>query len=329
MSEGSTVELLSSPSSNNNTTNSGTMENLDQLRHQSSATKKRNARTAIDENLRRAARRESFIRRTTITFKKSSSTPEELIVQVISQDWINNNKRADVTFWFDRSNVYVQFISLEEKLVFISWLQEAKEVGQVRFAMKPRNKDGTHYKRRPVRLIFPKVRSAVKTERISRTLKHIMNSDCNLSAPLEGIENPKTKLRCITFSANSNAFKKIFIDMNGWLPYLNGNARFRAQLTFKINCRPMTCKKCHTIGVHTCRGKICSDCAGRGHQATSCSSTTKFCINCQKKGHGAIDSSCPIYSWALTKELFKMDFPLEFYEDANLRDQLVHALLLK
>lgn len=302
---------------------------IDHLADVETINKQKNVKSIIEDNLRRAARKESAIRSSTVSFAKSPTLPEDTIIKAFNTVWIIDRHRPDVTIWSDSSNVYVQFISQEEKFIFIGWLKDSLDAILIKRSILPVNNLGLHFQRKPVCLVLSRVLNSIKTDRINRTLGHIMTLDCKLTKGKDGVEHVPSKRRSITFLANSNAFRKIFLELNGCVPYLNGTAKFRAQLTFRINCRPMTCKTCHRIGKHTCKGRVCLKCAKSGHGSSNCSSKFKACINCQRKGHNSRDSTCPVFIWAVTRELFKSDIPLEFYENAGLRDQLIQALLLK
>lgn len=288
-----------------------------------------NVKSLIGENLKRAAVEETHLRRTTVTFEKSLTTSEQAIVDAISTEWISKNSRPDADIWFDKDSVYVSFISLNEKQCFLQWLRESNTTNPLKYTLVPMNKDGSHFRRKPVRLILPKVRSHIEADRIHRTLSLALDKDAYLSNPKSGAQNLVSKTRSITFLADGAAFKRIFLDMNRSVPYISDSGTLRTKLFFKINARPYMCMRCNAIGKHTCKGNCCSKCGRKNHTHTRCTSPFKVCSNCKKKGHGARDPCCPAYIWALTRLLISMDIPVEFYEMDSLRNLLSNALMLK
>ena len=56
---------------------------------------------------------------------------------------------------------------------------------------------------------------------------------------------------------------------------------------------------------------------------------TKFCTNCKQKGHKAKDTHCRTYLMEISKELRKMDIPLEYLVEQEFREALVRHTQLK
>lgn len=286
-------------------------------------------RAIVSKHLKRAAREEATIRLSTITFRKSLIMTENLIVKSINEEWIKKKDRPFVDFWFEREHAFVRFMDVEEKMYFLEWMKNNNFLGQVKNALLERNSNGTHFKRRPVCLVLPSVKREISSMRIFKTLQHVMGSNCYLSTPIEGRGYTLNKpARHISFMVNANAFRRIFIDMNGSVAYMNQDASIRTRLHFKVNCKPIMCGKCSKFVRHECNTRCCYICSSSEHTAGDCSAYDKYCSNCLQRGHGARDYWCPKYIWAYTREIFKQDIPLEFYELGRLRDQLAQALLL-
>lgn len=305
-------------------------------------------RKTIYNNLKRSVHDERNTRNLTLTFKKSDSVTESFFVKIITQEYVDRLSKPVITYWFNKLYIFAKFIDRAEKLCFVDWLQTARQCGNVRYSMLQRNKDATHFKRRPVCISLQRVNSSIRTTKIHRTLKHLMNLSCFLSDPREGQEIElnrsngarggsigdsgcnSDKARTISWLVDANAFRKIFIDLNGSVPYATSDSTVRSKrLRFRINCKPRACKHCYVLGAHKCRGRFCLKCGSKAHHYAKCRSTqAKLCMNCKRRGHLSNDSRCPKYIWALTRELFKMDIPMEFYENDDLRDKVVQAILL-
>lgn len=145
----------------------------------------------------------------------------------------------------------------------------------------------------------------------------------------QGKPHATSGARCLMFKCNAEAFKILFDSLNGHLPYVDNLKDIRHRLFLKVNVKPWLCKECYRFGQHKCEGMSCATCGVKGHLTKVCKSPTKFCVNCQKRGHRAKDIFCPKYLTEVGKEIRKLDIPLEFYEDEKLSFALIKHLTLK
>lgn len=281
----------------------------------------------IADKLEIDASEESHIRRTTVSFEKNliPNEDDDQLISTIEEEWVAKRDRPDVSYFFSDLYINVRFIESQEREIFVEWLRDSGNKHPVlKNALSSTNRFGSHFKRRPVTLVLQRLDEDIKADRIYRTLKSAMDIDCKLSEPREGRMYQDTKTRDVTFLADANAFRKIFLEMNRAVGY-SGKSRF----TFKIDARPWLCRKCNTIGRHTCKGPLCAKCGKAGHSSYKCSSSRQTCSNCKSRGHGARDTSCPMYIDAITKQLLRSDIPMEFFECKCLRMMICHGLRLK
>lgn len=145
----------------------------------------------------------------------------------------------------------------------------------------------------------------------------------------EGKPQQVTKSRSIFFKTNAASTKTLLVGLDGMLPYSNQATQTRTKLYLRINVKPWQCRDCYKIGQHQCTGKKCAQCGTTGHSGKECKSKTKFCDICKRKGHRAKDAHCPTYLNEVAKEIRKIDIPLEFYEDKELRIMLTRHLQIK
>lgn len=288
------------------------------------------ASDAIAKFLEQAGNEERALRESTVTFGKTDTHLEATeFAKIMNEEWRKGQDRPAFNYWEDHSNYYIKFISPAEKSGFIDWLQRAKSTGQIRFALRPANEDGSHYKRQPIRLVLPRVRQKIKAVKIAETLCYMIKDGSYISAPKDGKPHAINQSRNITFLADSDAFKTLFMDYNGKVPYMNGNASMNTELHFRVDCRPFVCNDCYAVGKHKCTGKLCGICGKRNHTSKACRADYKHCARCGHKGHGATNANCPSRVWDIIRRLRKMDIPLEFYQVPEHRAQLAKSIIYK
>lgn len=283
----------------------------------------------LSEAIRLNAKRERTLRESTITIRMSDRLTKEKIMEEIENKWVNDMKQAPVTFWQDKESVFCQFVTPQTKNDFLDMVLLAKEGMTVKEAIARANSDGVHFQRRPVRLEIPNVRQNIKTDIIRNTLENLVSASGAIQEFKEGKMQAATRSRGVYFKTNSTGFCQLFKTIDGAIPYSNKETNTRARLFIKINAKPWQCRDCFKIGQHQCEGKSCSQCGNKGHLTADCKAKTKNCNNCRRKGHKAKDAHCPTYLNEMAKELRKMDLPLEFLEDPDLRFCLIKHLQLK
>lgn len=169
-------------------------------------------------------------------------------------------------------------------------------------------------------------------------------------------------VKSILFKVNSAGIEHLFTKLNGALPIISRSAGklISIKIPFRINTKAWMCKDCFKLGTnsdleeqhdgvaasegrplrhnplnvnrtntHRCRGKLCARCGSSKHNTAACSETGRYCVNCRRSGHRARDVNCPTHLLAITREIRKIDLPLEYLEDQDLRFILLKALMIK
>lgn len=285
-------------------------------------------RTALEEAIKVHAKREKVLRQSTITLKSDDHFKVAEASELIEKKWTEESKQAPATYWADKEFIYVQFISPTVKNQFLDFAISALDNDFKERIQRP-SKSGEHIQRRPIRVEIANVRANIKTDKVLAILNSILKDKTHkLDNMREGKPNLQ-KNRSILFSINAEAFKTLFGLLDGALPYVNTATGTKTRLFMKVNCRPWTCRDCFTIGNHQCEGKLCAQCGTKGHLTKECKQKTKFCSNCKKRGHRAKDTHCPTYLNEIGKEIRKMDFPIEYFEEKESRFGLIKHLQLK
>lgn len=283
-------------------------------------------RTKINESLKGLYKQEKKLRLSTITIKISPDMDLNKATEIIEKEWTESMRQVSPTYWQDKENIYCQFMSQKDKDTF---LQMTENDHPIKRNLLPLNKEGTHYKRNMIKIELPNVRTSILVSKIKAMITNTAQAECVFTELKEGKIINTTRNRAITLKTNGEGMKHILLTMNGSIPYVNVATNSKARLQAKVNCRPWVCKNCYSIGQHQCMGKICANCGAKEHQTATCPTKTKFCTNCKKRGHRARDIHCPIYLNSIVKEIRKMDIPLEFYENKELRTMFINAIQLK
>lgn len=285
--------------------------------------------STIQAALKLASKREKNLRASTLTFKTDNSFTHDELIKTIEEEWTDKRKHLSATYWQDKINSFVQFETEGVKLQFLNVIDDIPTRGLTQ-ALLPMNNNGQHFIRRPTKLEINNVRANIDATRLKEILEtSIAKSGGQISNFKEGKPNQITKSRGLYFRADQAAFNHIFTELDGTIPYVKNDKKIRTRLNIKINCKPWTCKDCCAIGYHECPGKLCTQCGQKGHTTKDCKSKLKYCVNCKRKGHRAKDIHCRNYLNEATKELQRMDIPIEFFEQKDLRLTLIKALQLK
>jgi len=288
----------------------------------------KNNKDTLYEGIKVNSKRERLLRESTITIRHDDKYDHNTIVETIEKKWIEPKNQVNGTYWQDKSATYCQFASQTAKNKFLDFATTEPRFELKDLIEKPNN-DGQHYTRKPVRLEINAVRGNVKADKILKVLETELPSTGAISDFKEGKPNPLNKTRNILFRANSTAFRYLYDNLGGAIPYVNLDTGTKIKLNIRINARPWQCKDCFKIGQHECQGKHCVQCGQKGHESKNCKSKTRYCSNCKRKGHRAKDASCPTFLNATVSELKKMDIPSEFYEDDEQRAILCKHIQLK
>lgn len=255
----------------------------------------------------------------------------------------------------DKDNVYVGFVDCAVKNLFLDYiqLQDYVKCPIKRLIVPPKPQTGYHFARKMIRIEITNVPPSLATDFISSTIKSGLPDDCKFSQFRNGKPHGPRRNRSVMFQVNDSAFRHLFVTLEG---YITATIQMEprvltTKLYFKVNCKAWRCNKCYTIsslslnnndasgidadaehqdylGKHRCRGRICTRCSGKGHEADRCPEKSRFCGNCKRLGHRSKDLSCPTYLRAVLKELQRIDIPLEFLEEKDLRMQLAAAILV-
>lgn len=292
-----------------------------------------NIRKTLAEILKISHKREASVRESTITLKINDDTDFETIRESIEKEWIEEQNESAVTFWKDREFAYAQFITKSAKDQFLDYLKmmvtgtpnSNKHLEKINERLQPPRED-RHFKRREARVIMNNIKMNQKIEEIRNTLNKL---GIKISDLKEGKPNEQTRSRAIMFRTDSKGIETIFGTLDGAIPYNNTRTGTRTRLIAKINVKPWQCRECYKIGPHACEGKTCLQCGNKGHDSKTCKTKTRYCANCKQKGHRAKDTHCSFYLNEVAKEIRKVDIPLDFYEDAEMRFHLQKYLQYK
>lgn len=279
-------------------------------------------RKFVSEALRVQASRERNLREATITFKFTEKVTHADIIAAI-EEWTVKSDQLPPTFWQDREHSYCQLDSKHTKKALIDHIGSNEQLKQV---LLPPNLLGLHFTRRQAKVEIANVRQNIKLDTIQHMLELATSSFDDLR---EGKANVVTKARSVFFKADALAVRHLFIALGGMLPYTNKATNTRTKLHMKINVKPWQCRDCYRFGQHDCKGKRCAQCGSTEHSGKDCKNKTKFCDTCKKKGHKAKEAHCPSYLAEVAKELRKIDIPLEFFEDKDLRFLITQYLQYK
>lgn len=292
---------------------------------------KRDSSASISNAIRDIAKMERSLRESTITLKITENFDHATLVELIHQEWTIKRDQMPVTYWRDREYTFCQFVSPTVKNSFLD-LASLDENYTLKHIINRPNKDGQHFKRKPVRIEIQGVKSQIQADKVLRSIRISVenkHADCLISEIREGKLNAATRCRSLMLNVDADGFRHLFGTLGGVVPYVCLSSSIRARLTLRVNCRPWVCKSCFSIGRHDCQGPLCAQCGRKDHSSRDCGSKTTFCSRCNKSGHKATSLDCPIYLFNLTKELRRVDIPLEYYEEKDLRTTLIKALILK
>jgi len=287
---------------------------------------KRDVREAISNAIIVLAQQESKLRESTITVRMNDSFDHEKIVSIINKEWTVDRKQLPATYWQDKMNTYCEFVSADIKRSFLNMVELEDDFCIKSLIAKP-NRSGHHFVRRPVRIEIQGVRSSIASKRVYSSLRASADVNCEISEIREGKLQAKTNNRSLLLSVNAAGFRHLFLGLQGSIPYIDLENKIKARLIFRVNCRPWVCKDCNSLGRHECQGKTCSKCGQKGHSYNECKQRTCFCNNCKRKGHKSRDLDCPTYIRELMKELRKVDIPIEFFQNPDLRFILINSLI--
>lgn len=273
---------------------------------------------SIAENLRLMAKREKSLRESTVTIKNSDKLSPKQTIKTIEEQYCAAKAKSSATYWQDKDNTYAQFVSRSEKNDFLDYASTSTNMGLKEAICKP-NELGEHVTRKPARIIINNVRRAIKLGLVEESLKRVLKGENSIQNLREGKANAITGARSILFSTNQEGLRALFGLLDGALPYFNSENDEKTRLYMKINCKPWACRDCFTFGPHQCLGKVCANCGMAGHLTKDCRQKTRYCRNCKQKGHRAKDAICPKFLTEVAKEVRKIEIPMEFLEDPELR----------
>lgn len=324
-----------STNGNNSNLNTGTIldiirektANIEQITHQQSY------KNSLISSLRSIVKRERNVREATISVRQEDNLKHEDIINIIENKWLEKHKeQLSITYWQDKEFSYCQFIDKKSKESFLKealdpvWPGTNKEA-KLRENIKGLfNNNEPHFTRKPVKMEIPQVRPNIKMDKLKETLDKLTTDGTTITGFKEGKPHNMTKNRSVYFLTNAKGVRQLLGTLDGAIPYANKDTGTRTKLIVKINAKPWQCRECLTFGHHQCQGRICNQCGMKGHETRECKTKTKNCNNCRKRGHKAKDNFCPTYTAEIIKEIRKMDIPIEYIEDKNLRNQLINSL---
>lgn len=312
---------------NNNANESVIDVIMEQTANIEQSTNQRDIKKALSEAIRLNGKRERALRASTIMFKKGSD--EDAVIKAIDEKWVDAKKEVGVTTWKDKEQVYCQFISCEVKNAFLEQLMMENFSPVLKEALIKPNEKGETFIRKAVRLCINNVKGNIRAEKVKEVLEKLTSANGYITDFKEGKPDINTRSRGLFFRVNSQGFLHIFKEMDGAIPYQAVSSNIKTRLVIKINAKPWQCKDCFRFGQHMCEGALCAQCGQKGHRTRECQSKTRFCVNCKRKGHRSKDSHCSAYLNEVGKEIRKMDLPIEYLEEEELRFTLLKYLQYK
>lgn len=194
----------------------------------------------------------------------------------------------------------------------------------------PENQNGHHFTRQQVRMEIPMVRSTVSLEGVVNLLTKLASPRDDMFSDIrEGKCHQGSKARSILFKSDASGIRLLFKMFHGVLPFKDDEKDIKCNLYVRLNCKPYVCKLCHSLGKHDCLGKRCPNCGSKQHSGKECKRQTRFCVNCKKPGHRAVDTHCSAYVNEVIKEIRRIDLPLDVIEDQVMRANLIKQITFK
>lgn len=314
----------------------GLMESIvEKLTNIESMTTTKTTEDIIADALKDHAKRERILRETTITLKHTNEFTSENISEVIKSDYIVALDMPVVEFWRDKDFTYAKFLSKVCKDHFLAYVTETRLVAnsqdKLAAAIQTANPDGTHFSRKDVRFEIPNCPELIDTAQLNKTITRVMAPGAVVKDIREGkVHGYGRKVKSIMLKTNAEGCRTILRGFLGAIPYNSLDSKIKTKLHPKISCKPWSCKDCYFIGPnHKCEGKICAQCAKKGHATKDCKAKIRYCANCKKRGHRAKDANCPIYMREVLNQIKRMDIPMEILEDESRRNQLAKSLYYK
>lgn len=298
--------------------------------NQEIATNQQTIHKFLEEAIKIISKREKETRQATVTISQDQLDKRE-IIDIIEKKWTVEQDRKATTFWQDNDNVYCQFSDKEDKEAFLLWsaISQDKHIRQLRGQIEEANIQGTHFQRKPIKIVIQNVRGILKTDLVQKAVENTIKPS-KLYQIKESRMNPtKVPSRNFYMKIDSEGFKEIFEKKDGAIIYMDPSTKIRTKMYAKINVRPFQCRNCFVIGAHKCTGRICNQCGNTEHSTITCKSKTRFCSNCKRAGHRAKDTHCTYYLNELAKEIRKMEIPLEYLGNAEKRQELIRFLQIK
>lgn len=286
----------------------------------------RSIKEALAEAIRVHGRKEKTLRDSTLSYSNIGIDTKD-ISNWIDDEWVYKLKQAPVTYWNDKLYIHCQFINAEAKHSFLASGINTKPI--LAEKLVPMNELGQHFKRRPIRIIINNVRPAINTSRVVEIIKNCTDFDTEITDVKDGKPHPITKTRSILLRINGHGLRMLVEKLDCEIPYADKDSHVKTKLRAKVNCKPWQCKDCYAIGMHQCEGKRCRNCANKGHLTKNCTTGTKYCGNCRKRGHRATDLHCQYYLNEIAKEIRKMDIPISMLECKQHRLNLAKCIQLK
>lgn len=289
---------------------------------------RKSVRQEIDDALLDYVKQEGELRASTISIRTTAELTHSKIIDTIQANWVggDENNYPIAAYWQDKHTLFVQFADLASKDSFMfspcpkeCFVPIIEQVAEEDFY-------GFHFQRKPVKLEIPKVQATITVDKVEEMLKLLSGPRVEFSSIREGVPHKGNQSRSFLFTANARGIELLFGSFEGKLQYYDSDSGTKTNLYARINCRPYSCKQCHTLGHHECPGKRCAYCGSKEHVAKVCKQRIRFCVNCKKLGHRAKDIHCPKYISAIIKELKRFDLPLDLISDRQARRGIIKQI---
>lgn len=286
--------------------------------------------SVLAETLQEFATKERITRESTITVASSQNLSLDQVAGLIDKHWIKAKEQAPTTYWKDKEHVYVQFLNQQVKEVFLEYAAAKEELKRLSESIAKPDHNGHHLKRKEVRIVINGIPEHIEADKVEQTILSLAGPKATISSVRAGkpYGSGAKKMKSLMLGVNAEGYRLIYKVIGGSIPYNDEKTRLR--LFPKIACKPWSCRDCFFIGPnHVCTGRACGQCGKVGHASRDCLSKTRYCSNCKRPGHRAKDAHCPIFLREVSKEIKRMDIPLEVLENKNKRFELIRNLAYK
>lgn len=285
-------------------------------------------------------RQTARIRDSTIAFVRDDQEGIESIGILVDAIGYGYSSRVEPSVvWYDKQFTYAQFSNRRAKLDFIELIGKKAAEPDLKILvnriLKAVSAEPEHrFLMHPIVCQIKRIKLSIDCDWLRRTIMQLVGTSGFVGEFEASKSNSKPMARSldVTFKIDRQAFMCIFgQERKGVIDYCKTyreqKLTVRSKFHVSIDCSFNQCWTCHRIGKHECETSRCIRCGSDEHRFGACDSVKKFCRNCNIEGHSARDIDCPYYLEKMVDILANMDIPVEYFEQEDLRHQLISYLI--